>query len=52
MTDTVGYGIAALALLVAIFAGWHTYRRLEFSNPLFYAVGVLQIVLIVLLVGS
>lgn len=52
VTDFVGYAIAIYALLVAIFAGWHTYRRQDFSNPLFYAVGVLQIVLIGLLIGS
>lgn len=52
MTDSVGYAIAIYALVVAVFAGWHTYKRQDFSNPLFYAVGLLQIVLIALLIGS
>lgn len=52
MTDLVAYGVAGLAVVVAMFAGWHTYRRLEFSNPLFYAVAVLEIVLVGLLIGG
>ena len=38
--------------LVAAFAGWHTYRREDLGNPLFYAVAVLEIALIGLLIGS
>lgn len=52
MTDLVAYGIAVLGLVVAAFAGWHTYRREAFSNPLFYAVAVLEAVLIALLIGG
>ncbi len=52
MTDPVAYGIAVLALLVAAFAGWHVARDREFGNPLFYAVCLLEIVLIVLLGGG
>jgi hypothetical protein len=52
VTDQVAYGVAALAIAVAFFAGWHMYRRLEFSNPLFYAVAVLEVVLVVVLVGG
>ncbi|MBD8606248.1 hypothetical protein IFT73_05230 [Aeromicrobium sp. CFBP 8757] len=52
MTDPVAYGIAVLALLVAGFAAWHVVRDREFGNPLFYAVCVLEIVLVVLLVGG
>ncbi len=52
MNDLVAYGIAFLALGVAAFAAWHMYRRQEFSNPLFYAVGVLEIALLALLVGG
>ena len=52
MNDPVAYGIAILALVVAAFAAWHMYRRQEFSNPLFYAVGVLEIALLALLVGG
>ncbi|EFQ83996.1 hypothetical protein HMPREF0063_10712 [Aeromicrobium marinum DSM 15272] len=52
MNDPIAYGVAALALAVALFAAWHTLRDEPFSNPLFYAAGVLQIVLIALLVGG
>lgn len=52
VTDLVAYGIAVLALLVGAFAAWHTYRRLDLGNPLFYAVSVLEIALIGLLIGS
>ncbi|MCW2831730.1 MAG: hypothetical protein JWP31_2422 [Aeromicrobium sp.] len=52
MTDFVAYAIAIVATAVAAHAGWHTYRRKDFSNPLFYAVGVLEALLIVLLVGG
>lgn len=52
MTDSVAYGIAIAAALIAVFAGWHTLRRKPFSNPLFYAVGILEIALLALLVGG
>ncbi|MEJ7635626.1 hypothetical protein [Aeromicrobium sp.] len=52
MTDLVAYVVAITCVLVAGFAGWHTIRRLPFGNPLFYAVGVLEVVLIALLVGG
>lgn len=52
MNDPVAYGVALLALAVAVFAGFHTWRRLPFGNPLFYAVLVLELVLLVVLVGG
>lgn len=52
MTDTIAYGIALLASLVAVFAASHTVRDAPFSNPLFYAVAVLEVVLIVAMVAS
>lgn len=52
MTEPIAYGIAILALAVAAFAGWHTLRSRELGNPLFYAVSIVEIVLIVLLVGG
>lgn len=52
MNDPVAYGIAILAVLVAAFAAWHMLRDRVFGNPLFYAVSVLEIVLLVLLVGG
>ena len=52
MTDTIAYGVALLALLVAVFAATHTVRDAPFGNPLFYAVSVLEIVLVVAMVGG
>jgi hypothetical protein len=52
VTDLVAYGIAILALGVAAFAAWHTYRRRDLGNPLFYAVSVVELVLLGLLVGG
>jgi hypothetical protein len=52
VTDLVAYGIAAAALAVAVFAGWHVARDQELGNPLFYAVCVLEILLVALLVGG
>lgn len=52
MNDPVAYGIAVLALLVAVYAGWHMVRDRAVGNPLFYAVCVLEVVLLVLLVGG
>jgi H+/gluconate symporter-like permease len=52
VTDLVAFGIAILALVVAAFAGWHMYRRRDLGNPLFYAVTVVEIVLIGLLIGG
>lgn len=52
VTDPVAYGIAALAAVVALFAAWRMLRDRPLDNPLFYAVSVLEIVLIALLVGG
>ena len=52
MNDPVAYVVAAFALGVALFAGWHTLRDAPFSNPLFYTVAVLELVLIVLFVAG
>ncbi|MGH8938913.1 MAG: hypothetical protein ACRDV2_06135, partial [Actinomycetes bacterium] len=52
MTDSIAYGVASFAAAVAAFAAWHTVRRAPFSNPLFYAVSVLEIALIGVLIGG
>ena len=52
MTDLVAYVVGGAAMLVALFAGWHTVRDQPFSNPLFYAVGALEILLVGLLIGG
>ncbi len=52
MNDPVAYTVAVLALGVALYAGWHMLRDAPFSNPLFYVMGVLELVLIVLFVAG
>jgi hypothetical protein len=52
VTEPVAYLVALAAVLVAAYAGWHMLTRRPFSNPLFYAVGALEIVLIALLIGG
>ncbi len=52
MTETVAYGIAAAATVVAVWAAWHMIREQPVGNPLFYAVAALEIVLLTLLVGG
>ncbi|MDQ3158108.1 MAG: hypothetical protein M3Q98_15555 [Actinomycetota bacterium] len=52
MNETVAYAVAIGALLVAGFAALHTARNQLFSNPLFYAVALLEIALVALLVGG
>lgn len=52
MNEPVAYAVAILALLAAGFAALHTIRDREFSNPLFYAVATLEVVLIALLIGG
>ncbi|MEO6606738.1 MAG: hypothetical protein ABIN55_14130 [Aeromicrobium sp.] len=52
MTETVAYGVAAAATLVAVWAAWHMLREQPVGNPLFYAVAALELVLIALLVGA
>jgi hypothetical protein len=52
VTDTVAYAVAYLATAVAAFAAWHTVRSAPFSNPLFYAMAVLELALLALLVGG
>lgn len=50
MNETAAHGTAWLALAVALFAGWHTARNQQFSNPLFYGVALLEVALVALLV--
>ncbi|AXT84980.1 hypothetical protein C6I20_07125 [Aeromicrobium sp. A1-2] len=52
MTDLVAYLLGGVAMLVAAYAAWHTARDRPFSDPLFYAVGGLEILLVALLVGG
>ena len=52
MSETVAYAVAISALLIAGFAAILTARNQPFSNPLFYAISVLEIVLVGLLIGG
>jgi len=52
LNDPIAYGVLAVAVAVAAFAAWHLWRDLPFSNPLFYAVIVLELVLLAVLVGG
>ncbi len=52
MTEPVAWGVALVALAIAVYAAWHTARDMPFSNALFYAVAVLEIGLIGVLVGA
>lgn len=52
VNENVAHAIAIVALFVAIFAAAHTATNKLFSNPLFYAIGALEIVLIGLMVGG
>lgn len=50
MPDALVYVTSAAALAVAVFAGWHTAKSYRFSNPLFYAIAAVEVLLVVGLV--
>lgn len=52
MNELVAWVIGLASLAVAGFAGWHTLRDRPFSNPLFYAIALLEVALLAVLVGS
>ncbi|MEO6473200.1 MAG: hypothetical protein ABIR57_14465 [Aeromicrobium sp.] len=52
MNEHVAYAVAIFAALVAAFAAVHTMRNQLFSNPLFYAIATLELLLVVLLVSG
>lgn len=52
MTPAIAYGIIILSLGVAVFAGWHVARGYRFSNPLFWALAVVELALVAALVGG
>lgn len=52
MTAPIAYGIGLLAMVVAVWAGWLTARDLPVDNALFYAVSVVEVLLVVQLVGG
>ncbi len=52
MSSLVVYLTSAYALVIGLYAAWHSWRGYRFSNPLFYALAVLQVALIGILIGS
>lgn len=52
MTPEIAYGIGAAALVVGLWAGWLTVRDKPVDNPLFYAVSVVEVALVVQLVAG
>jgi hypothetical protein len=52
MTELVAYVIIALSLGVGVFAGWHVIKGYRFSNPLFWALGLVEVALIAALIGG
>lgn len=52
MTELTGYGLIALALVAAAYAGWLTLRRRTFDDGLFYVVAALEVLLVAQLVGG
>lgn len=50
MPDALVYLTFFSALASSVFAAWHTARGYRFSNPLFYAVAVVEVLLVVALV--
>lgn len=52
MLDAATHAVAWYAVAVAGFAALHTVRHTQFSNPLFYAVAVLEAALVGLLAAA
>jgi len=50
MPDALVYATSVAALAAALFAAWHTAKSYLFSNPLFYAIAAVQVLLVVALV--
>jgi len=50
MPDALVYATSLAALAAAVFAAWHTVRSYRFSNPLFYAIAAVEVLLLVALV--
>lgn len=50
MPDALVYGTSLVALAIALFAGWHTAKSYRFSNPLLYAIAVVEVLLLICVV--
>ena len=52
MTPLIAAALIAVSLGAAVFAGWHTWRGFQFSNPLFWVLGALEVAILASLVGG
>lgn len=52
MSALVIYLTCAYAAVVGGYAAWHSWRGYRFSNPLFYALALLEVVLIAITIGA
>lgn len=52
MSALVVFLTCAYALAVGAYAAWHSWRGYQFSNPLFYAIALLEIGLVAITIGS
>ncbi|MBC9225073.1 hypothetical protein GL325_01920 [Aeromicrobium sp. 636] len=50
MPDALVYVTSAAAFVASLFAAWHTAKSYRFSNPLFYAVALVEALLVVALI--
>jgi F0F1-type ATP synthase assembly protein I len=50
--DTLALSVAWLAGAVALYAAWKTVRHTRFNDPMFYAIGAVEVGTIVMLVAG
>ncbi|MCD9152860.1 hypothetical protein [Aeromicrobium duanguangcaii] len=50
MPDALVYVTSATAFVASLFAAWHTVKSYRFSNPLFYAIALVEVLLLVALI--
>lgn len=52
MIDSLALSVAWLAAAVALYAAWRTIRHTRFNDPMFYAIGAVEVGTIALLVAG
>ena len=52
MSEQVAWVVGIASVAVAVFAAWHVVWDRPFGNPLFWAVGALEVLLVVVTVGA
>lgn len=52
MIDTLALSVAWLAGAVALYAAWKTIRHTRFNDPMFYAIGAVEVGTIAMLVAG